>query len=152
MRITDALLAEHAVFYAQFAECAGALLTDDLPRLKVRMAMIACALATHAAIEDDLLFRTLAARADVPPAILLVMREEHDAIERGLHEIQKTTDLSQARNLLSEVVHNARDHFAKEERVLFPLADELLSSSEQERLAESWAGTRGVYLAEAVVR
>jgi iron-sulfur cluster repair protein YtfE (RIC family) len=152
MKITDALLAEHAVFYAQFAECERALANEDLAQLQVRTAMIACGLATHAAIEDDLLFRTLAARTDVQPTILVVMREEHDTIESGLQEIQNTADLSQARSLLSEVVSNARNHFAKEERVLFPLADELLSSAEQERLAESWASTRGVYLAEAVAR
>jgi iron-sulfur cluster repair protein YtfE (RIC family) len=146
MRLTDALLAEHAVFYAQFAECERSLFTDDLPSLQRGAAMIDCALASHAHLEDDLLFRTLEGRIEAQAAILLVMRHEHAAIESGLNEIQNTGDVSQARNLLEEVIQNARSHFAKEERVLFPLADELLSSADQSRLATAWADARGVYV------
>lgn len=146
MKLTDALLVEHAVFYAQFTECEGALFDDDLPSLQRRAAMIECALAPHARLEDDLLFRTLETRVDVPPAMLMVMRHEHAAIESGLSEIQSTRDLARARNLIGEVLENARSHFAKEERVLFPLAEQMLSSADQARLAMQWAESRGVYV------
>ena len=147
MKITDALLAEHAVFYAQFEECERSIANDDLTNLQRRAAMIACGLAPHAQLEDELLFRTLEANNGVQSAILLVMRDEHDVIESGLIAIQNTRDLAHARSLLQDVIFNARSHFAKEERILFPLAESVLSSVEQNRLADAWANSRGVFVA-----
>ena len=51
---------------------------------------------------------------------------------------------SQARGTLAAVIEKARDHFEKEEMVLFPLADELIPAAELESLARVWADRRGV--------
>lgn len=143
MKVTDAFLGEHAVFYGQFDECQAVMHWPDLDALKQRAALIASALVPHAHLENDLLFNALDTR-DVPPAILAVMRQEHEAIDGGLARMQTTRDSDQARELFSELIAAARAHFEKEERILFPLADRALSNAEQLRLGAEWAAARGV--------
>lgn len=143
MKVTDAFLGEHAVFYGQFDQCQAVMPSADLDALKQRAALIASALVPHAHLENDLLFAALDARS-VPPAILAVMRQEHEAIDGGLARIQTMRDCDQARELLTEVIAAARAHFEKEERVLFPLAARALSNEEQLRLGAEWASARGV--------
>lgn len=152
MRITHAFLGEHGVFYAQLAELERAARDDDLAGLQRRAALLASALAPHASLENELLFEPLEARLGAGHAILHVMRQEHDEIETALRAVQQVRDVSRARELLLEMIRTARDHFEKEERVVFPLAEGALSEAEQHRLGERWAGARGVRLAEAAAR
>lgn len=147
MNLTDALLGEHAVFYAQFDEIERSLLEDDLASLKRRGSLLAAALESHAHLENDLLFEPLRARAG-DEGIFVAMLEEHEAIEAALHELAATRDLERARDLALEVVHLARQHFAKEENVAFPMADRLLEKAEQEKLIARWARARTVVLPE----
>lgn len=53
MKITDALLGEHAVFYAQFEHLRQSLpVADALTQVHSQGAMLAAALATHAHLEE----------------------------------------------------------------------------------------------------
>ncbi|HET9982322.1 MAG TPA: hemerythrin domain-containing protein [Longimicrobiales bacterium] len=152
MRITHAFLGEHGVFYAQLAELERAARDEDLAGLQRRAALLASALASHARLEDELLFDFLEAGPGAEHPILRMMREEHDEIETALRAVQQVRDAARARELLLEMIRTARDHFEKEERVVFPLAEDALSEAEQHRLGERWAGARGVRLAEAAAR
>ena len=145
MKVTDAFLGEHAVFYAQFLACEASLRTDDIAALQQNAALIASALVPHAHLENDLLFDLLDERG-VPPDMVAVMRQEHQEIDGGLTEIQTTRDTECARALLTEVIAAARAHFEKEERMLFPLAEQTLSSADQLRLGAAWAAARRVHV------
>jgi hypothetical protein len=135
MRITDALLGEHGAFYAQFDR-----LEAELPHatggreIREQAALLAAALVSHARLEDEVLFCRMAA-AGGDPGLLMTMEEEHVEIAALLAKAQVTGDLEGARSALLEAVALARDHFAKEERVGFPLAESLLG---QDTL-ENWA-------------
>lgn len=163
MKITDALKGEHGVFYAQFQFIENALADANLSTLQFLGAMLAAALEPHAQIEDESLFPAVEAQiGEAGPT--QVMRMEHAEIEsklgqlaelKGMHnniegalaKLPKLDDAQQARHLLKDTLFLAREHFAKEEQVLFPMADQMLDAQTQDLLGMDWAERRGVVLA-----
>ncbi len=146
MKITNAFLGEHAVFYAQFEYLEQNVpeATGDL--VKSWGAMLAFALASHAGLEEELLFTTLEPQiGSMGP--LAVMRMEHDEIERSLEKLSTLQDADQSRELLLHTISVARNHFAKEERILFPIADQRLSVEKLVDLGSEWAARRTIFLA-----
>ena len=150
MKLTQALLGEHAVFGPLFdhledivpqADCAG--------KVRALGALLAAPLASHAHLEDELLFRALESVMETRMGPVAVMRMEHEQIEGGLERLPGIDDVDSARRTLLHVVATARDHFAKEEQVLFPLAAQLLGEESLEALGRRWAEARGVVEAEA---
>jgi hemerythrin-like domain-containing protein len=146
VKITDALLGEHGALYAEFDR-----LEEELPHVaavaevRVQAELLSSALVSHARIEDELLFdRMLGAGAD--PGLLGLMAEEHAQIADRLARAQGTGDLEVARMELLEAIAMARDHFAKEERLAFPLAASVLDTKALEALGAAWAGRRDVYV------
>jgi hemerythrin-like domain-containing protein len=75
-----------------------------------------------------------------------VMRAEHEEIEAALRALESMNDANAARATFLEAIHLARVHFLKEERVVFPSAEEVLGAETLERLGEEWARARGVVL------
>ena len=144
MKITDAFLGEHAVFYAEFNECEKMLDHSTLDILKQAAALIASALESHAELEDKLLFGPLATFSDAGSGIFQLMEEEHITIANFLASIAAARDAAQASELLSEMIAAARAHFEKEEEVAFPRAEQLLGAEELRKLARAWADFRGV--------
>jgi hemerythrin-like domain-containing protein len=144
VKVTQAFLGEHAVFYAQFD-----YLEDALPGAASQDWVIAQALvlqsavATHAQLEEELLFTQLEPHTG-QGGPLAVMRMEHEEIENTLDAIPEAADLDSARGRLLRVIQVARQHFAKEEQVLFPMADQFLNQEQLEQLGERWAERRRV--------
>lgn len=148
MKVTDAFLGEHGVFYAQFDRLEEALPTEDrIEVLHGKASLLAEALAPHARLEDDLLFAAVEEKAGKGFGPVSTMRAEHEEIEGALRSVAAATDPDRARETLLEVIHLARSHFLKEERVAFPMAEEVLGAEYLQRLGEEWARARGVVLA-----
>jgi len=147
VKITDALLGEHGAFYAQFDRLDEQLpVCRDVAEVREQAALLAAALVSHARLEDELLFAAMA-RAGGDAGLLGAMESEHADIADRLSRAQGTANLAMARNELLEAVSMARDHFAKEERLAFPLADELLGAPALHELGAAWAGRRDVFVA-----
>jgi len=147
MKITDALLGEHAVFYAQFDYLEKNIpLAKDLTLVKNQGAMLTAALATHAHLEDELLFISLEAHMAPQSGPLAVMRLEHNEIEGSLIRLQDVEDLTEAKNLLLHAIQTAHAHFAKEEQILFPMAKRVLDARSLEQLGAKWAEHRKVMI------
>ena len=145
MTLTDALLGEHGVFYAQFAHLERTLPeVEDLGQVQVQGAMLASALASHARLENELLFDALVPHIGAEGGPVAVMRAEHDQIEGGLSRLPGLADQEEARNLLLEVLRVARDHFAKEEQILYPMAQRALGREGLTQLGSQWAQSRAV--------
>lgn len=147
MKITDALEGEHGVLNALLEHLKAKLLEAvELDFLHKLGAMLEAALASHARLEEELLFSTLDPHlAGAGP--LVVMRMEHEEIEGALAKLPSAADLEQGRGLLGHVINTASDHFTKEEQVLFPMAERLLGEPELTRLGTEWAQRRAVTLA-----
>ena len=146
MKITDALLGEHAVFYTQFDYLEQVIpATNSVAQVKSLGAMLAAALASHAQNEEELLFTTLEPHiGSMGP--LAVMRLEHDKIESSLERLPAIKEVDQAQNLLLQVVMIAREHFPKEEQVLYPMAIKTLSAETLIDLGAQWAARRAIVL------
>lgn len=147
MKITDALLGEHAIFYAQFEYLEKSIpWAKDLTLVKSLGAMLTAALAPHAHMEDELLFVPLEAHINPEFGPLAVMRMEHNEIESSLVRLQELQDLAEAKNLLLHALQTARAHFAKEEQVLFQMAGQMLEANKLVQLGEKWAERRQVMI------
>lgn len=167
MKITDALLGEHGAFYAQFTMLEESADTATLSALQAASALLAASLIPHAQIEDEILFPALEAEIG-PDGLTHVMRTEHTDIEALLQRIETVrellhahddiegafarlpaeTDPAQARTMMHELLEMTRDHFSKEENMLFPMAEQMLSARVLCELGDQWAERRGVRLSQ----
>jgi hemerythrin-like domain-containing protein len=142
MKITEALQAEHLVFHNLFDH-----LEKTAPRLKrlaeikAVSAMLQSVLDAHSRTEDDLFigplehcFEQIGQRE--------TFHEEHNQIDVTLAQIRKATQLRKARHLLLALIVDCRQHFDKEERIVFPLAERLLKGKTLNELGQTWMDQR----------
>jgi iron-sulfur cluster repair protein YtfE (RIC family) len=142
MQITQVLLGEHGVLYALFEHIeAGIPKMEALADVQRAGATLAATLGSHARIENEILFPALEPQLG-PNGPLRVMRDEHDEIEAALEDVVNAASLDAALGQLRHAVRIARDHFAKEEQVLFGMAQQMLAADELDRLGAMWAETR----------
>ncbi len=147
MNILQAFLGEHAIFYAQFSHLEQHLADiQDVAAIHAQGKMLAAALATHANLENELLFASIESHLG-PIGPLTVMRMDHEQIENLLDELPHLDQVTAARHTLSQTIAIARQHFAKEEQVLYPLAAQHLPATLLEQLGAVWGERRQVTLA-----
>lgn len=152
MKVTDALLGEHGVMNAIF-DHVEQLLAAARTVADVRSAagVVTATLVSHARIEDELLFPALERHLG-PAGPLVVMRHEHEEIERALEAAAAAQTPADAHEHLRRALGIAHEHFAKEEQVLFRMAHDVLSDAELEQLGASWAAARRVWVGPAGAR
>ena len=142
MKITDALFAEHMVFHNMFDHIeASAPRLKTLAEIKCLASLVERMLSAHTDTEDHLFigplehcFEQLGQRE--------TFHHEHEQIEQNLILIQKTRRIKEARGLLLGVVIASRKHFDKEERIVFPMAEQVLNSKTLTALAGAWREKR----------
>lgn len=139
MKITDALLGEHAMIYRLLDHCSAGADAWSLEEARTAGGTLAAALLAHAHVEDELLFRALEPHLSAAAGPLAVMRQEHDEIEGSLARLAEARDAESARMLLRYATSVARQHFAKEEQVLFPMAEQFLSPERLNELGGQWS-------------
>ena len=142
MKITDALFAEHVVFHNMFDHIeATAPGLKTLAEIKCLAALVEKLLEAHSYTEDKLFIGPLEHCFEQ-----IGQREtfhlEHEQIEQNLELIQRAKQLKQARLLLLGVVLASRKHFDKEERIVFPMAEQCLSSRTLVALGQTWRAQR----------
>jgi hemerythrin-like domain-containing protein len=147
MKITQALLAEHVVFHNIFDYVERALPgLRTLGEIRTLSAFLGSMLQVHGLMEDELLIEPLEACL-CQLAQHENFHEEHEAIEENLRAIQTTRSVADAKRLLLKAVTLSRSHFDKEERIVFPLAEELLSSQTLVFLGKRWEEERKLLVA-----
>ncbi len=148
MKITDALLGEHGAFYAQFDRLEETIPhTTSVGEVREQAALLAAALVSHAQLEDTLLFERMRS-AGGDEGLLSTMEAEHTEIAGLLTRAQGSQDVSAARDDLLDAVTLARDHFAKEEQIAFPLAESILGAAGLTALGARWSARREVFLGD----
>lgn len=147
MTLTDALLGEHAVIYALLDHVEQELTRlEALTDVQRLTRTLAAALISHARVEDQLLFSALEAHLG-REGPLACMRQEHAELEAAIEDVASAATWRAAAERLRYALQAARDHFIKEERVLFLMARQFMSERDLERLGDNWAAARGVALA-----
>lgn len=144
MRVTDALLGEHGLFYTLFDQISDATVNapDQVPALAHALAKT---LASHAEVEEATLFPALRPHLG-PLGPIAVMEAEHRQIEELIALIADTDEPGMLRRHVEALIEISIGHFAKEEGILFHLAGRFLSDEEMEKLGSAWADFRGVNL------
>jgi regulator of cell morphogenesis and NO signaling len=122
----------------------GLAVVQLFAKLHERVSAFAIELKDHSKREDEGLFPMMARRLGENDKTIEVMEQEHEKAERHLQDF--LTEAEQAGNSMDEnaaqwiTVYAVQayatliQHFAKEEKVLFPLAEKILSVDEKGEL------------------
>jgi regulator of cell morphogenesis and NO signaling len=99
------------------------------------------ALDPHSEREEGVLFPMMGVYIGATSGPIAVMEYEHDQAKAKIHEFLEKAACTQTveeKKKSAELVKNAyyilTEHFAKEENVLFPMAERMLSDDEKEEL------------------
>ncbi len=142
MKITEALLAEHLVFHNMLDHIETTTpKLRTLPEIKSLAALLESMLKAHSNTEDELFlgplehcFEQLGQR----DAFLA----EHEEMDGHLRRIRVVKRLKEARALLLAAVRYSREHFDKEERIVFPMAERILKAQTLTALGQTWMQQR----------
>src|SRR5690349_11794944 len=142
MKITEILMAEHAVFHNLFDHIEAVVpRVRTLAEVKLLAAVVEKLHAPHAKTEDDLFIEPLEHCFD-QIGQCEPFHEEHRRIEGALARVQSVKTLKDAKNILLKAIAASREHFDKEERIVFPLAEEVLKSETLAELGKEWLERR----------
>lgn len=145
MNLVDALLGEHGVIRGILLRLVREQHELGAPAATYGLSLLEEALASHAVLEDELLFDGLLTRKAGVAQVLASMRDEHAAIRASLAELLRTRQEFR-RGRLETFADLVLEHLSVEERVLFPIAQSLQTPEENEAAARKWAKRRGVHL------
>lgn len=144
MNLIDVLLGEHGVLYALFDQAEGSISeAETLAEVRAAAGVLTATLISHAKIEDEILFPALETHLG-PMGPLAVMRAEHEEIERTLWDVMKVDEKPKAVSKVLQALLVAREHFAKEEQVLFGIARQVLGEAALSEMGDRWAAARHV--------
>ncbi len=147
VKLTDALLGEHGVIYALFDQIEAVTATaTSVAQIQEAMVVLSAVVLSHANLEEELLFPALETHMGTTGP-LAVMRTEHDEIEHALRQIEEVGDLDDGADCVARALSIVRNHFQKEEEVLFSIARQTLDEETQIRLGKAWAEARRVTIA-----
>jgi hemerythrin-like domain-containing protein len=142
MRITETLVAEHAVFRSLF-DFIELMLAESptLREVKLLGSLVGALLHGHGEAEEHLVLaaldHTLAEHGGLDR-----LHHEHHEIDGRLKRLESLNQLSEARRLLEAVVLASRKHFEHEERVVFPLVEKVLPPEMLTELNNAWSQRR----------
>ncbi|MBM3566750.1 MAG: hypothetical protein FJX42_11640, partial [Alphaproteobacteria bacterium] len=139
-------LGEHAMLYETFDHLRAAMAAGETSDIRGTLPVLEKLLATHARIEEELLFPNLEPRLG-PMGPLAVMRAEHRELDELLLSAKTANDLAGLKAIVGRLLDLAIDHFHKEEIVLFHMAGRILDETTLARLGDRWAERRRVTLA-----
>lgn len=149
MKLTDALLGEHGAFYALFDHVEEIARTaGGVAQIQSAVTVLETMVLSHATLEENLLFAALEPHLGRDTGPLAIMQAEHEEMEVLLGRIEEASDIGTAVGWVERALSSARNHFKKEEEVLFPMAVTLLGDDALERLEYEWAKARQVSIAE----
>jgi len=142
MKITEALFAEHLVFHSLFDHLEGiAPQLKTLAQVKSMAALMESMLKAHSDTEDELFIGPLE-HCFEQIGQCEIFHQEHHEIDGILALVAKTTQVKKARLLLLQAVAASRKHVDKEERIVFPLAERVLSAKTLTILGQAWRQQR----------
>jgi hypothetical protein len=142
MKITEILMAEHAVFHNLFDHIEASVpRLETLGEVKSLAALVDKVMAPHSKTEDDLFIEPLE-HCFEQIGQNETFHAEHRRIEERLASVQKARTLADAKKILLEAMSASRDHFDREERIVFPLAERVLKAKTLSELGKTWLQKR----------
>ncbi|MBU9711482.1 hemerythrin domain-containing protein [Evansella tamaricis] len=114
-----------------------------LQKLYKQIELFSFRLEHHSKKEEKYLFKNISSYIGGEGGPVLVMEEEHLVVKDNLTQFlrkfpticcENKDDIRDLTHHISIVFHTLTDHFLKEEEILFPLAESLLTNEEKESL------------------
>ena len=100
---------------------------------------IADAVEKHGELEEQYLFPELEPHLGKEMGPLAVMEFEHEEIRKILGALKEACDAHTIRLETAKFIVFLRDHIAKEEKVLFPMAEDLVNGARLEAMGKTAA-------------
>ena len=142
MKITQVLMAEHAVFHNLFDHIEAAVpRLGALGEVKLLATLVDMVMAPHSKTEDDLFIEPLEHCFD-QIGQNETFHAEHRQIEEMLAGVLKARTLKDAKKILLKAIAASRKHFDKEERIVFPMAERVLKAKTLSELGAEWLRKR----------
>ena len=146
MKITEVLMTEHAVFHNLFDHIEATVPWLKTPgEVKLLAALMEKLMAPHSKTEDDLFIEPLE-HCFEQIGQNETFHAEHRQIEETLAKVQKARTLKDAKSILLKAIAASREHFDKEERVVFPMAERVLKAQTLINLGRQWMMRRDAAL------
>lgn len=139
MKVTEGLSTEHRVFLTQLNRLEASLADAALPAEAIRamVKLIEEPLEEHAHLEEQFLFPALEPHLTRRAGPLAVMEAEHQELRRLLGHIAAAQ--LPLNPLTQQFIATLRAHIAKEDGILFPMAESFLGAGRLEELGTSYA-------------
>jgi hemerythrin-like domain-containing protein len=142
MKITQVLMAEHAVFHNLFDHIEAAAPRLKTPgEVKLLASLVDKVMAPHSQTEDDLFIEPLE-HCFEQIGQNETFHAEHRQIEETLAKVHKARTLKDAKKILLAAIAASRKHFDKEERIVFPMAERVLKTKTLSDLGAEWLRKR----------
>ncbi len=137
--ITQTLYLEHGVFRAVFDHVEGALpMAHSAREVKLLATVVERLLSGHAETENSLAYSALDHVLE-EKGRLNRLHQDHREIDEHFRLVHRANGLSEARRLLKKALAATREHFRREEDIVFPFLERVLRAETQQSLGE--AGT-----------
>jgi len=136
--ITKALVMEHAVFCAAFDQFERVLPKVASTREVKFLATVAEGmLSNHAETEKNLAYSALdhVLRED---GHLNRLHQDHLEIDEHFKQVHRAKDLGEAQRMLKKALKATREHFRREEDIVFPFLERVLRPETLETLGTVW--------------
>ncbi|MCX6894993.1 MAG: hemerythrin domain-containing protein [Verrucomicrobia bacterium] len=138
MKITEILMAEHAVFHNLFDHIeAVAPKFKTLAEVKALTAVVEKLHEPHSKTEDDLFIEPLE-HCFEQIGQNETFHAEHEQIEAALARVHKAKTVKDAKKILLAAIAASRKHFDKEERIVFPMAERVMKTKTLTELGTQW--------------
>ena len=139
--ITSFLINEHVVFCELFDEI-DRLLPDVRTAAEVRLLsrLVKGVLSRHAEVEQNLAYAALD-HALAEKGELDHLYQDHEEIDARLQHATQAVEFVEAVRLLRAGLKSSREHFRREEEMIFPLFDKLLDTAALEALGDEASGS-----------
>jgi len=135
-------MAEHAVFHNLFDHIEATVpRLETVGEVKSLATLVDRVMAPHSKTEDDLFIEPLE-HCFEQIGQNETFHAEHRRIEETLASVQKTRTLADAKNILLKAIAASREHFDKEERIVFPMAERVLKAKTLSELGKTWLQKR----------
>jgi len=135
-------MAEHAVFHNLFDHIeAAAPGLKTLAEVKLLAAIVDRVMAPHSRTEDNLFIGPLE-HCFEQIGQNETFHAEHRQIEDALASIRRAKTAAVAKRILLGAIARSREHFDKEERIVFPMAERVLKAKTLTDLGSEWMKQR----------
>jgi hemerythrin-like domain-containing protein len=139
--IIKALVMEHAVFCAVFDQFERVLARLGSEQEAKLLATVAEGLlSSHAETEKNLAYSVLDHVLKEDDR-LNRLHQDHHEIDEHFKRVHRASELAEAQRLLKKALVATREHFRREEDIVFPFLERVLQPETLETLGATWMGS-----------